>query len=405
MKPQTVKSITIVGTVVGVLIIAGFAGYRYLRNSDWWVSFTLFNDETRVDNFKNFHELFPSEMIKNGNDVWEFDRMTQELPDTYVFDGEERLLAEFLEKTWTTGFVVAVDETIVFEDYFRDYRNDSLPTSFSMAKSVLSVLVGIAIDQGFIESVHDRVDQYLTSFVGTDYGAVSIQDLLTMSSGLGFDENYDSYTSDITLLPIRVFGFREALPDLLVETEAVGEPGLYNRYVSSDSIVLGLVVQEATGMSLGQFLEENIWIPAGMENPAYWNTDFHGNALGHAFLSATLTDYLRFGQLVLNDGRRDDRQLIPPECIFESVVRSEERLQPGPNPHSDWTFGYGYQWWIPEEPQGDFAAIGIWGQYIYVHPEYRVVIVKTSADAGYDERDHESIAVFRTIAEWASPAK
>ena len=106
--------------------------------------------------------------------------------------------------------------------------------------------------------------------------------------------------------------------------------------------------------------------------------------------------------MYLNGGARDGRQVIPISWVSESVYRDEPRLQPGENPDSSWSFGYGYKWWIPEEPEGDFTAIGIWGQYLYVHPEYNVVIAKTSADYYFDERDHETIALFRELARWAS---
>lgn len=402
MKSILRKTLIGAGVFLAVLLVAGVAGFVYLRNSDWWITFTLFSDETRVENFRNFHTLFPSEAADTGDNVWQFDRNIQSLPDTFSFNGEERSVAGFLDETWTTGLSIAVDGTIVAEEYYRGYDSASLPTSFSMAKSVVSALVGIAIDEGYIQSVHDRVDRYLPDFASSDYGQVSIQDLLTMSSGLGFDEDYDSFTSDINMLPVRVFGFQDAIPDLLRDTEAVRESGVFNEYVSSDTLVLGLVVEAAVGQSLSSFLEQSVWIPAGMEHPAYWNTDFHGNTMGHAFLSASLNDFLRFGRLYLNNGRRGEQQIIPADWVSESVYRSEARLQPGENPDSDWEFGYGYKWWIPEDPEGDFTAIGIWGQYVYVHPEYRVVIAKTSADYDFDERDHETIALFRELARWAS---
>jgi CubicO group peptidase (beta-lactamase class C family) len=250
--------------------------------------------------------------------------------------------------------------------------------------------------------VEDRVETYLSEFSGTAYGAVSIQDLLTMSSGIGFNENYENFSSDITLLPIRVFGFGHRLPDLLKELPKIREPGTYNQYISSDTIILGLILQEATGMSVSRFLEDKIWKPAGMEATAYWNTDTFGFTLSHAFLSARLRDFLRFGRIYINGGMAQGRQIIPEWWIKESIYRTEPRLQPGKNPLSDWTFGYGYQWWIPENPEGDYSAIGIWGQYIYIHPLYDVVIVKTSADYDFDVRDHETIAMFRTLAKWAS---
>ena len=402
MKPIVKRTLIGLSAGVALLLIAGSLGFLYLRNSEWWISFTLFSDDTRVDNFRSFHTLFPSERAEAGVDTWEFSRDTRPLPENFTHNGEQRSLAEFLQETWTTGLAVAVDGTIVAEEYYRGYDSSALPTSFSMAKSFVSALVGIAIEDGHIRSVHDPVETYLPDFGGTAYGAVNIQDLLTMSSGLEFDEDYDSFLSDINMLPVRVFGFQDAVPDLVRDTEAIREPGVFNEYISSDSIVLALVVEAAVGTSLSSYLEQTIWIPAGMEHPAYWNTDYHGNTLGHAFLSAALRDYLRFGRLYLNGGRRDGQQIIPANWVIESVYRNEQRLQPGENSDSHWTFGYGYKWWIPEKPEGDFVAIGIWGQYIYVHPEHRVVIAKTSADYNFDVRDHESIALFRELARWAA---
>lgn len=402
MKKRAKKILIALGITFLVFVILLGAGFLYVRNSEWWIAFSLFSDKTRVENFRNFHTLFPAEPINAGERAWSFSRDIRDLPESFEFNGNTKSIPAFLDETWTTGLVVAQGERILFEEYFKDYNKDSLPTSFSLAKSVISGLIGIAIDRGYIGSLEDRVDTYLSEFIGTAYGAVSLQDLLTMSSGIGFNEDYESFTSDINFLSIRVFGFRHRLPDLLTALPSIREPGTYNEYISSDTLVLGLILQEAVGRSVSQFLEETIWKPAGMEATAYWNTDTHGYTLAHGFLSATLRDYLRFGRLYAQGGRTQGRQIIPEWWIKESIYRPEPRLQPGDNPLSHWTFGYGYQWWIPENPQGDFAGIGVWGQYIYIHPEYDVVIVKTSADYDFDIRDHETIALFRTLARWAS---
>ena len=115
-------------------------------------------------------------------------------------------------------------------------------------------------------------------------------------------------------------------------------------------------------------------------------------------LNAALRDYARFGRLYLEGGARDGEQIIPADWVSASVNPAAAHLQPGDNPASFWTFGYGYKWWIPENPQGDFLAIGIWGQYIYIDPVREVIIVKTSADPLFDDNDHESVAAFRAIA-------
>jgi CubicO group peptidase (beta-lactamase class C family) len=388
--------------LLGSLVILGILGFVYLRNSDVWTMLTLFSDETRVENFRSFHTLFPSEPIDPGDSLWAFESNLRPLPEFYTYEGQQRRMDEFLERSATTGFAVARDGELLYEAYFDGYGADSLPTSFSVAKSFVSALVGIALEQGYITSVWDPVESYVPALAGTGYGPIPLHHLLTMSSGVQFDEDYASSSSDINRVPVRVFVFRTSLPDLLKDVAMLREPGSYNEYSSSDTMVLGLVLEAATGRSLAQLLEEAIWQPAGMEYPAYWGTDFHGNTLAYGFLSASLRDYLRFGRLYLNQGQREGRQIIPAEWVARSVNPQEAHLQPGDNAQSYSTFGYGYQWWIPENPEGEFAAIGIWGQYIYVHPGYGVVIAKTGADSDFDLTDHETIEVFRTLAQWAA---
>jgi CubicO group peptidase (beta-lactamase class C family) len=141
-----------------------------------------------------------------------------------------------------------------------------------------------------------------------------------------------------------------------------------------------------------------------MEGAAASNTDLHGNALAHAFLGATPRDSARFGRLYLNAGARDGRQVVPSAWVRASVTPASEHLQPESGPLASARFGYGYQWWIPAEPEGDFVAMGIWGQFLYVHPAHRVVIVKTSTDPAFGSRFPESVAAFRAIARAVSPS-
>ena len=402
MKPSWKRLVLFSTILLGSLFILGVLGFLYLRKSDAWTMLTLFSDETRVENFRYFHTLFPSEPINPGDSVWAFESNLRPLPEFYTFEGQQRRIDAFLVETSTTGFAVARDGELLYEAYFNGYGADSLPTSFSVAKSFVSAMVGIAIEQGYITSVWDPVERYVPALSGTGYGPIPLHHLLTMSSGVNFDEDYANPRSDVNRLPMQVFVFRNSLPDLLKEVEMVREPGIYNAYSSSDTMVLGLVLQGATGKSPAQFLEQTIWQPAGMEYPAYWGADFHGHTLAYGFLSVSLSDYLRFGRLYLSQGQRDGEQIIPAAWVARSVNPQEAYLQPGNNPQSESTFGYGYQWWLPENPQGDFAAIGIWGQYVYVHPGYGVVIAKTSADGDFDMQDRETIKVFRTIAKWAA---
>lgn len=384
-------------TLVALAVIA-LAGFAWLRTTPYWAGMTLFAEGKRIENFRAMDTVFPYRTIPHDGPVWTFDRDLRPLPATYRFDGEDHDLAAFLERTVTTGLLVVDDGAIVYETYRLGADETSKLTSWSVAKSVVSALVGIAVEEGHIADIKDPVGRYVTNLQGTAYGAVSIEDVLTMSSGVGFDENYDDPFSDVNMLFIQ-FAMGTSPTDTLAELEDARAPGTYNNYISSDTIALGLVLEAATGMPLEEYAASRLWVPMGAEADAFWNTGRAGSALPMCCLNAVLRDYARFGRLYLEGGARDGEQIIPADWVVASVNPTGAHLQPGDNPASSWTFGYGYQWWIPENPRGDVLAIGIWGQYIYVDPARSTVIVKTSADPLFDDNDHETVAAFRAIAD------
>lgn len=360
--------------------------------------FLLFDDDFRATNFRTMDRFFPYVTIESSDDVSDFNYDLRDLPETYTFDDETGDLAEFLTRTETTSLIVAQGDTIYFEAYYQGWDDSSPATSWSVAKSFVSALVGIAVGEGLIDSIDDPITDYVPRLLGSGYEGVPIIDVLTMSSGVAFDENYDNPNADVNMIFIQMMGFERPVDDYIASLESEREPGIYNNYVSSDTHALAMLLEAVTGTPLAELLEANIWQPLGMEADAFWSTDRHGQAIGFCCLNAVPRDYLRFGKLYLNEGQRDGVQIIPRQWVIDSVNPTAPHLQPGDNPDSFWTFGYGYQWWIPEQPQGDFVAIGVWGQYIYVDPARDIVIVKTSSDYFFDENDHETIAVFRAIA-------
>ncbi len=392
------KTLIVLASVLVALGIILLAGYMVLRNSPAWNAITMFSDGYRAERFRTMDLVFPATNgISQSEDVWTFEKNPKELPDTYTFEGESHDTMAFLERTETTGLVVLFDQEIVFEDYYQEYDEHAKATSWSVAKSFLSAMVGIAIDEGLIDSVHDPITDYVPVLQGTAYQGIPIHDILTMSSGVGFDEDYERITADINMIIIRSFAFSEPMSDYMKGLETVREPGIYNDYVSSDSFVLGLLIREVSGKSVSAYLEEKIWKPMGAEEDSFWIVDSENQEVAFFGLNAVLRDYLRFGNLYLHNGYRDGTSVIPSEWIEASIAIHGPHLAPGENPNSFWTFGYGYQWWMPEEPEGDFSAIGIWGQYIYIHPEYNMVVVKTSSDYYYDDNDHETVAFFRSL--------
>jgi len=387
----------ILWTFAGLAVLL-LAAFLWLRQSPYWAGITLFSESQRVENFRDMGRVFPFRTVARGETVWAFGHAPQPLPETYGFDGQDRDLAAFLDRTETTGLLVVHRGAITHEEYRLGSDEASPFTSWSVAKSVLSALIGLAVEEGHIASIRDPIGQYVPALAGSSYGPVPIEDALTMSSGVSFDEDYDNPLSDINMLFIRAMAMGQPVEQTLAGLARTRDPGIFNDYISSDSMVLGLVLEAATGMSIADYLSSRLWGPMGAEADASWSTDRTGREFALCCLNATLRDFARFGRLYLDDGAREDRQIVPTDWVAASVNPTAPHLQPGENPASSWTFGYGYQWWIPEDPQGDFVAIGVWGQYIYVDPSREVIIVKTSADPLFDDNDHESIATFRAIA-------
>ena len=383
---------------LGVLALIVLAGFLWLRNSPYWPGITLFSEANRVENFRAMDRVFPDRPVARSGPVWEFGHDPRPLPATYAFDGRDHDLGDFLDRTVTTGLVVVHAGAITHEDYRLGAEETSPFTSWSMAKSVLSALIGIAVEEGHIASIRDPIGAHVPALQGSGYGDVPIEDALTMSSGVAFDEDYDNPLSDINMLFIRAMAMGVPVEDTIAGLHRARDPGTFNDYVSSDSMALGLVLEAATGMPVSEYLATRLWGPMGAEADASWSTDRTGREFALCCLNATLRDFARFGRLYLEGGAREGRQIVPADWVAASVNPVAPHLQPGENPASSWTFGYGYKWWVPEPPQGDFLAIGVWGQYILVDPDREVVIVKTSADPDFDDRDHETVAALRAIA-------
>jgi CubicO group peptidase (beta-lactamase class C family) len=403
-KKKTGRFWPIFGKVIlillAVLVILGLF-YRKELTRLYHV-ITLFEPNVIVDNFRNMDTMFDYRTVHRGETVFELTDKKRALPDTYVYEGETKSTAEFIDETWTTGLIVLKGDTVAFEKYYLGNDRNSKAISWSVAKSFVSALVGIAVEEGYIKDIKDPVTRYVPLLKGSGYDGVPIKDVLEMSSGIRFDETYADFFSDINRMG-RVIALNKSLDSFVASLENEREPGTYNHYVSMNTQVLGMVLREAIGRDISSYLEEKIWKKIGMESDAYWLVDGDGMELAFGGLNVVLRDYARFGLLYLNGGKMMGQQIVPADWVSASVNPSAPHLLPGKRPTSDWVLGYGYQWWIPENPQGDFLAIGIYNQFIYISPKYNVVIAKTSAYAGYDldgeAKELESIAFFRAIAE------
>ena len=349
------------------------------------------------------------------------------LPQAFEFRGAAVDTEEWLRESWTTGLLVLkVNDVqhaqVLLEHYSLGNDQDSRAMSWSVGKSVVSALFGVACAEGVIGDIsRQTVTDFVPQLKGTAYDGVVLKDVLQMSSGLHFDEAYSNPVSDINRMGYYLacgWSIEQFLQGLKKRDH---EPGTFNNYVSMDTQVLGLVLTYALrtrGQTLSSYLEEKIWSKGGFQADATWwldnDTDQMEMAIGT--LGITTRDYARFGWLYLNGGLSpfNGERLIPEKWILDSTHADRPHLQPGPNAHAGVDcqyFGYGFQWWLcprdedPCQAAGDYMAIGIYNQFIYISPQDRLVIVKNSANANYgdnEDADRESeekaLMAFRSIA-------
>lgn len=345
---------------------------------------SLFSEERIVGNFSGMNQLFP---------YAEFPGITG--PVSLLPENPRSLpaIADWVETRALTAIVVLKDGEVAYEDYFRDTKADDRRISWSVSKSYLSALIGILIAEGVIESIDEPVTKYAPGLVGTAYEGVSIRDVLQMSSGVRFSEDYLDFNSDINRMG-RVFALGRSLDRFVTgiseRDRAAGEAW---QYVSIDTHVLGMVVRGATGRDLVELMAEKLIQPMGLEATPYYLTDGHGTAFVLGGLNMTTRDYARFGQMFLQGGYWNDQQIVPEAWVADSTI-----------PHSPTAEGeirYGYQWWVPNDArEGEFLARGVYGQYVYVNQSADVVVAINSVDQDFLESGSfdENLDMFRAIA-------
>lgn len=363
---------------------------------------TLFSGAEQAENFNRIKDIMPTTTLNAASVAYEFPTGSAiDLPATYKFRGQELATQAFLEETDTSALLVIKDGEVRYESYSLTGGREVNWLSMSVAKSFISALIGIAIGEGAIQSISDPVTQYIPSLRGSAYDGVRIKDILQMSSGAKWNEDYSDPNSDIGRLGVVLAsgGSLNAFSTTLVRDKP---PGTVNLYNSTDTQVLGQMLTNATGRSITDYMQEKLWEPLGMESPAYWIADGTGMEMAFGGLNATARDYAKLGELYRNGGRWGDKQILPADWVAVSVVADAPHLEVGA---SDFGMGYGYQWWLHDGDQGEYSAIGVYNQFIYVNPAEDLVIVKLSANSSYgmttDEasyRENETIDFFRAIA-------
>jgi CubicO group peptidase (beta-lactamase class C family) len=363
----------------------------------------VLSDGFRRGSFTQLHQVYPSRIVHRGGQVQPLPYAKQQRESiNYRHQGYDLELDQYFDRAEVMGFLVLKDGEVVHESYHQGTTAQDRFTSWSMAKSVVSTLLGLAVADGFIDSPLDPATKYVPELNQSGYGVNSIRDLLQMTSGVEFIENYVSTDSleAAAWLGAVVNHERPYNSTILWFDKRIAEPGVRFYYASIEPQVVGWVIRDASSKTLADYFSERIWQHIGAEHDAFWVLDRPGGMeIASCCISATLRDYARLGQLFLNNGRANGKQLVPEAWIATATQPDPERpfLHPGADSERTSNMGYQHYWWLWPGEDGAFSAIGFGGQELYINPAKQIVIVQTAAwgnDDGVVNRP-ENHAVFR----------
>ncbi|GGQ29286.1 serine hydrolase domain-containing protein [Shewanella litoralis] len=383
------------GTVLAIITIAVIVVALNWQSANRLYSvISLFDEKLIVNNFSHMNDIFFNKKIVHQGQPYTFGVAPKALPDTFTYRDNVTNSEAFLARRATTALLVIKDDQITFEQYYLGTQSDDKRISWSMAKSFVSILFGMQVDAGNID-INKTVGFYLPELANSGYGNVKVEHVLQMSSGVKWNEDYLDFNSDINKMG-RVLAIGGSLDDMTSELVNESEPGKAFHYVSMDTHVISMILRRVSGKSLVELIQQNLWNTIGMQSDAFWLTDSQGAEFALGGLNVTTRDYARFGRLLLNNGAFNGKQIVSAEWIKAATTPQADYLKPQTD-----KLGYGYQIWLPPQAQqGEFFCVGVYGQYIYVNQQHNVVIVKNSADLGFQDSlisKHETIAFFREI--------
>lgn len=347
-----------------LLVLAGLAGALAFgqANPEPPRSILFMPLEQRDAAFRAMETLYPVRKIPAGGKVR---ALKAGKPLQIAMD-----LDTYFKDQRAAGMIILVDGKIRLERYGLDFTREGRWTSFSMAKSVTSTLVGLALKDGKIKSLADPVTNYLPGLKGSAYGGVTVRQLLTMTSGVKWNEDYTDPNSDVAR-----FGTHQPEPGVDVTVSFMrklpreAEPGQKWLYKTGETNLIGVLVSQATGKNLSEYLSERIWKPYGMEAEANWQIGNTGHEVSGCCISARLRDYARVGQFILEGGRIKGKPQLPDTWLAEATTKQAPTGAAGG--------GYGFQWWTRDD--GSFNAIGIFGQSMLIDPKRKLVAVTVSS--------------------------
>jgi CubicO group peptidase (beta-lactamase class C family) len=363
------------GSLLLLALVAVVVGY--LSAPSFYLTRTIFWGES---DYKDL-QRFPARTIHNAPPFSHFDKLPADNPyasqiEAVGGDSSNGSLERYLQASGTTAFLVVHDDKLLYERYFNGYDQRSVNTSFSMAKSFASSLVGIAIDEGHIKSVEEPITNYIPELLKKDkrFKSITIRNLLTMSSGIKYEEGATlpwSEQADDT----KTY-YSTDLRELALNSQIEGKAGQYFEYNNYNPLLVGIILERATGMHVARYLQQKLWKPMGMEANGSWSLDSKKDGFEkmESGVNARARDFARFGMLFAKEGNWRGKQLISRGWVEEST-RPDTSMDPSQD--------YQYFWWV-NTPNGKnhFSAQGNYGQYIYVAPEKDLVIVRLGKEEG-----------------------
>ncbi|MEP2989293.1 MAG: serine hydrolase [Parasphingorhabdus sp.] len=364
-------------------VAADAAGLPTDNNILFWT------DDQRDKAFRMMDTLVPSNTIAAGDSPQTIETGTA-LPKTFEVDGVQLSIDDYMENQRMAGLVIMQDGKIRMEEYRRDFAVDDRWTSFSVAKSLVSTMVGAAIKDGLIKSIDDPLTDYIPELEGSGYDGVTVKQLLTMTSGVKWNEDYADPKSDVALFNnTKPEGDMDPVIVYMKTLESEAEPGTRWQYNTGETNLIGVLVAKATGKTISEYLSEKVWKPYGMSQDGEWLLNEGGKEISGCCISATVRDYALFGNFALNDGKIDGTSIVPEGWFANAGTKQEDIGDPGR--------GYGYQWWTFDD--GSFAAQGIFGQGIFIDPASNLVVASNGnwPSATPAEQGAQRIAFFNAV--------
>jgi len=322
-----------------------------------------------IDDYK----IFPHRELKPSNAAFSFTEhpSPSRVPATFKADLNNDIpLDDFLASNGTAAFLIIKNDTLLFEHYYGGHSDSSLSLTFSMAKSFFSILIGCAIDDGYITSVEQPVTAFVPELQKTGFNKVKIKHLLQMTSGMDYVESGNPFGIHTH------FYYGSNLEERLVNLTLADEPGSTFEYKSGDNQLLGLILSRALRtMTITDYMQRRIWEPLGMEYGGLWSIDHEGDGLEKTFccIAARARDLAKFGRLYLHHGNWNGKQIVSQSWVDQSTMIDTTEASP-------WNYQYG--WWIVTKANGDYLAQGHLGQFVYVNPAAQVIIVRLGRSLG-----------------------